>query len=99
MYERNVSQIEELVRKQNEWRSGTLNLIAFLGITKGLQLTTVVHANVLNASQVAMAAMAGHFIFSEPLTGWLIGGVLLTIVGVVMIDRPEAHDRDADQHA
>jgi glycine hydroxymethyltransferase len=28
MYERNVSQIEELVRKQNEWRSGTLNLIA-----------------------------------------------------------------------
>ncbi len=28
MYERNVGQIEELVRKQNEWRSGTLNLIA-----------------------------------------------------------------------
>ena len=28
MYERTVAQIEELVRKQNEWRSGTLNLIA-----------------------------------------------------------------------
>ena len=28
MYERNVGQIEQLVRKQNEWRSGTLNLIA-----------------------------------------------------------------------
>jgi glycine hydroxymethyltransferase len=28
MYERNVCQIEELVRKQNDWRSGTLNLIA-----------------------------------------------------------------------
>jgi glycine hydroxymethyltransferase len=28
MYERNVGQIEELVRKQNDWRSGTLNLIA-----------------------------------------------------------------------
>ena len=28
MYERNVSQIEDLVRRQNEWRSGTLNLIA-----------------------------------------------------------------------
>jgi glycine hydroxymethyltransferase len=28
MYERNVTQIEELVRKQNAWRSGTLNLIA-----------------------------------------------------------------------
>ena len=28
MYERNVTQIEALVRKQNEWRAGTLNLIA-----------------------------------------------------------------------
>jgi glycine hydroxymethyltransferase len=28
MYERNVSNIEELVRKQNEWRAKTLNLIA-----------------------------------------------------------------------
>jgi len=28
VYERNISQIEELVRRQNEWRSGTLNLIA-----------------------------------------------------------------------
>jgi glycine hydroxymethyltransferase len=28
MYERNISQIEELVRKQNAWRASTLNLIA-----------------------------------------------------------------------
>ena len=28
MYERNVSQIEEIVEKQNQWRSSTLNLIA-----------------------------------------------------------------------
>jgi len=28
MYERNVSQIEEIVKKQNQWRSSTLNLIA-----------------------------------------------------------------------
>jgi glycine hydroxymethyltransferase len=28
MYERNVSQIEEIVKKQNEWRGSTLNLIA-----------------------------------------------------------------------
>ena len=28
MYERNVGQIEELVRKQNEWRGSSLNLIA-----------------------------------------------------------------------
>jgi glycine/serine hydroxymethyltransferase len=28
MYERNVSNIEELAQKQNEWRKKTLNLIA-----------------------------------------------------------------------
>jgi glycine hydroxymethyltransferase len=28
MYERNINQIEELVRKQNSWRASTLNLIA-----------------------------------------------------------------------
>ncbi len=28
MYERNVSQIEEIVQKQNQWRGSTLNLIA-----------------------------------------------------------------------
>ncbi len=81
------------------YAAGTLNLIAFLAITKGLHLTTVVHANVLNASQVAMAAVAGHLIFGELVSGWLIGGVALTVVGVVMIDRPDNHDRDADQHA
>ena len=28
MYERNISQIEEIVQKQNQWRGSTLNLIA-----------------------------------------------------------------------
>lgn len=81
------------------YAAGTLNLIAFLAITKGLQLTTVVHANVLNASQVAMAALAGMAIFGEPPTPWLILGVGLTILGVIMIDRPNHRERDADQHA
>ena len=78
--------------------AGTLNLIAFLAITKGLQLTTVVHANVLNASQVAIAAVAGTVIFAEPRTIWLLAGVGLTILGVVLIDRPQDADLDADQH-
>jgi DME family drug/metabolite transporter len=78
--------------------AGTLNLIAFLAITKGLQLTTVVHANVLNASQVAMAAIAGTLIFAEPKTPWLLAGVGLTILGVVLIDPPEQSDRHVDQH-
>ncbi len=65
--------------------AGTFNLLAFLAITKGLQLTTVVHANVLNASQVAMAALAGVAFFHEVLNPWLILGIGLTILGVVLI--------------
>jgi len=79
--------------------AGLLNLIAFLAITKGLHLTTVLHANVLNASQVAMAALAGLLFFDEPLTVWLVLGVSLTIVGIVTFERPEQSDQHADQHA
>ena len=79
--------------------AGMFNLIAFLAITKGLQLTTVVHANVLNASQVAMAAIAGLMIFDEPPSSWMILGVCLTVAGVMLIDRPVDGDRHADQHA
>ena len=79
--------------------AGGFNLIAFLAITKGLQLTTVVHANVLNASQVAMAAVVGILLFKEHLNPWLILGVSLTITGIVLIDRPENDEEKVDQHA
>lgn len=69
--------------------AGVFNLIAFLAITKGLQLTTVVHANVLNASQVAMGALAGLMIFKESLNSWVVAGICLTIVGIILIRRPE----------
>ena len=68
--------------------AGTFNLVAFLAITKGLQLTTVVRAGVLNASQVAMGAIAGILIFRESLGFWVIFGICLTIVGVLLIGRP-----------
>ena len=94
-----VQQLLATPRQHIAWMlaAGTLNLIAFLAISKGLQLTTVVHANVLNASQVAMAAVAGTLIFAEPWTVWMLAGVGLTILGVVLIDRPDHADRDADQ--
>ncbi len=79
--------------------AGTLNLISFLAITKGLHLTTVLHVNVLNASQVGIAAVAGLWFFGEPLTVWLALGVMLTIVGIVAFERPAESDRHADQHA
>jgi len=79
--------------------AGILNLIAFVAIAKGLELTTAVHANMLNASQVAMAAVAGMILFNEPLTPWLIVGVALTLVGIVLFDREGNGKQDADQHA
>ena len=78
--------------------AGTLNLIAFLAISKGLKLTTVVHVNMLNASQVAMASAAGIFFFDEAWTNWMTLGVVLTIVGIVLIGQPDDEEHEADQH-
>jgi drug/metabolite transporter, DME family len=73
--------------------AGFLNIIGFLAFIYGLQRTTVVYANAVNASQVAMAAVAGMAIFAEPPNPWIVGGVALTVVGIVWIDRPvEAYE-------
>ena len=70
--------------------NGLLNTAAFLCLSKGLQRTTIVHANVVNASQIAMATVAGLLLFAEPLGGMLIAGVALTIFGVVLIECPSS---------
>lgn len=71
------------------YAGGIFNLIGFLALINGLQRTTVFHANAVNASQVAMAAIAGMIIFAEPFTVWLLMGVCLTIFGIVWINQPE----------
>jgi drug/metabolite transporter, DME family len=68
--------------------AGVFNLIGFLAVIHALQRTTVVHANVVNASQVAMAALAGMVLFREPPNPWVLLGVGLTVAGIVWIDRP-----------
>ena len=72
--------------------AGMFNIVGFMAVTKGLHLTTVVHANVLNASQVAIAAVAGMLIFREPPNFWLVLGVCLTLLGIFVIDRPAAEE-------
>ena len=81
------------------YAAGFFNLLGFLAIIKGLQLTTVVHANVVNASQVALAAIAGILLFNEPRNPWLILGVGLTALGVVLIDRPSEAVEEAVEAA
>ena len=66
---------------------GLLNLLAFLAIIQGLKLTSVVQANVLAASQAAIAAVGGLVFFEEQASPALAVGVSLTILGTLLLDR------------
>jgi drug/metabolite transporter (DMT)-like permease len=61
---------------------GLCNTVAFVALTKSLQLTSVVYVNALNATQATLAALAGVRIFGEALSPWLTLGVALTISGL-----------------
>jgi DME family drug/metabolite transporter len=67
--------------------AGVCNTLAFLALTKSLQLTSVVYVNALNATQAALAALAGVLIFREAFSPWLLQGVLLTILGLAILTR------------
>jgi len=66
--------------------AGVFNAIAFFALGKGLRLLSVVHFNLLNASQSAMAAVAGLIFFREALTAALVAGVALTVGGLLLIE-------------
>ena len=68
--------------------AGVCNLIAFLALVRGLHLTTVLHVNMINVGQVAIAAVAGVLFFSEPCNRWLVLGVVLMIVGIFAFGSP-----------
>jgi DME family drug/metabolite transporter len=65
--------------------AGLFNAAAFYALSKSLQLLPVLHYNLLNASQTAFAAVAGVMFFEEPITRALSLGVMLTIVGLVLM--------------
>lgn len=65
--------------------AGVANALAFLALTKSLQVVGVVYINALNASQVAMAACAGLLLFGETPTIALLLGVALTGVGLMLM--------------
>jgi drug/metabolite transporter (DMT)-like permease len=65
--------------------AGVCNTVAFVSLTKSLQLTSVVYVNALNATQATLAALAGVLIFREALSPWLALGVGLTIAGLLVL--------------
>ncbi|MEO1527958.1 MAG: DMT family transporter [Planctomycetota bacterium] len=73
--------------------AGILNFAAFIAITVSLRLLPVVAVNLINASQVAMAAIAGVLLFEEAFTRPLMLGILLTLSGLVLLASPETSRR------
>jgi drug/metabolite transporter (DMT)-like permease len=74
----------------NDWffmlGAGVANAVAFFLLVKSLQMTSIAHVNALNATQAAMAAGAGVLIFGEPLSTMLGLGIVLTAVGLLLMD-------------
>jgi drug/metabolite transporter (DMT)-like permease len=77
--------------------AGVCNLVAFFALVRGLQLTSVVRVTMLNASQVALSALAGIVLFREAASPWLVVGIAMTIVGIFLVGRPAAEEA-VDQH-
>lgn len=65
--------------------AGLFNFVAFVSLSLSLKVLPVVAVNLINASQVAMAAVAGVLLFAEPVTGTLIVGIGLTLVGLAIL--------------
>ncbi|RMF42203.1 MAG: hypothetical protein D6753_08115 [Planctomycetota bacterium] len=64
--------------------AGVFNATAFLLMAKSLQQIPVLVVQMLNASQAALAAVAGWFWFAEPVNGWVACGLLLTAAGFLV---------------
>jgi drug/metabolite transporter (DMT)-like permease len=73
--------------------AGVFNAVAFLALTKSLQLIPLIYVNALNATQATMAAVAGVMMFAERSSSALWLGVAMTSAGLVMMQRRPAHRR------
>ena len=67
--------------------AGFFNAVAFLALTKSLQLIPLLYVNALSATQAAMAAVVGILMFSERSSPALWFGVAMTVVGLLMMQR------------
>ncbi|MDO4558542.1 MAG: hypothetical protein Q4C47_06230, partial [Planctomycetia bacterium] len=61
------------------------NIVAFLAICRGIQLTSVVFGNVSGTIRLAIVSVLGVFLFHEPGGILLGGGVLCACVGTLLI--------------
>ena len=66
---------------------GAFNAIAFLILGRAFQLAPVVQVNAANASQTAMAAVAGVLLFHEPASLRLALGIALTLAALALVQQ------------
>lgn len=65
--------------------AGVFNFVAFVAITTAMRVLPIVAVHLLNASQVAMAAMAGVVLFDEQASVKLVFGIALTMFGLMVL--------------
>ena len=65
--------------------AGVFNFTAFVALSLALKTLPVVAVNLINASQVAMAAIAAVILFAEPVTIPLVFGIFLTFAGLLIL--------------
>ena len=66
--------------------AGGFNAGAFYCIGQAFRYLSVNQVNMVNTTQIAMATVAGLAFFAEPFTVWLGIGVVLTIIGLYLMD-------------
>lgn len=75
--------------------AGICNAIAFFSVCSALRFIPAVRANVLNASQTAMCALAGVALFHEQVTLLIAFGISATIAGLMVLGIRRAPQRGA----
>lgn len=66
--------------------AGGFNAVAFFALTASLKYISVVRANLLNSTQIALSSAAGVLMFAEPATGWMLIGTAMTISGLILLE-------------
>ena len=72
--------------------AGVMNAAAFFAVAGSLKRIPVTFLNILNASQRAMCAIGAVLLFAGPVTWPLVSGCVLTMFGILLVDRSKPTD-------
>lgn len=68
------------------WLAGVFNALAFIALSKALELAPVAQVNAVNSTQTAFSAVAGILVFGEAFTIPLAIGVTMTFAGLFLLE-------------